>query len=797
MARSVVHRTESAFDVNDEVELAVKWAGGRDPAADMANWKKNDWKMLEAYRDALSLGNVPPELFPPEKYLKEKLHLDIKELKEGYNEQQEANKATAKKSRDSGRTDATALKAKAGIAKTEKTEAHTQARKSLKEYVASQKAKLSTANSASLTPANPITPAAAITPADPVGPAAPASMFMGPQLPKRKHTKKPVDPNAAIGPAAPASMFMGPQLPKRKHTKKEASVEAINHPTPISATVESDSLGDKEKSHTVEEIKQMRKEIAQSIREFRKGITESLKGVDKKTEAAVSKAATVSPELTKAPSDKVENVQSDPLKIEPATPKLENNIKDKKDTAPTNKSSAQLELLRKIEYNTRPDSEKGDRVPDAKSGESKQTGWLKAIFNVFKKDKNSNVSAALKSDGKTKETKSEKSPTFGSIKKSFLSPFTAIVDQVKRPLLAMAKPFQTMGKKISGLFGGGTAEDKREKREVIQIRLLTSILKELSKISTFLKPKEDPGFIKSEDTSVAKKDNGISGMLKDAGKMIEGLFGKVFDGLKGIVPMILKAFSGLGGAVLGVLGAAFVGYEIGKQIVNPLINDLVQWITGDATATLGTAFYDMIGAIKDKIGSILPDFMRPNWLKSDKTKQSESDTKMNDTLKKARITNYDNLTKKMSAKLEKVSTEVEKVAIKQDIAKVEAYKDKKEDVPLAMMGEMNKKYSSDAKVEVKDKPKAGEEKSNGSISKIDTPASLEPQSTPSSIADKSSEVIVAQSKAQATDIGKATSTPPAAPVANINTTNSTSFISMRSLVRNNEESMSAWKMRAA
>jgi hypothetical protein len=69
--------------------------------------------------------------------------------------------------------------------------------------------------------------------------------------------------------------------------------------------------------------------------------------------------------------------------------------------------------------------------------------------------------------------------SFGDIKGMLLKPFTAMMDQIKRPLLALANPFQALGKRISTMFGGGTTSDQIKIANATKVKLLKSIVEQL------------------------------------------------------------------------------------------------------------------------------------------------------------------------------------------------------------------------------------------------------------------------------------------------------------------------------
>jgi len=107
------------------------------------------------------------------------------------------------------------------------------------------------------------------------------------------------------------------------------------------------------------------------------------------------------------------------------------------------------------------------------------------------------------------------------------------------------------------------------------------------------------------------KEGGIMGL-------IEGLFGKIMGPIKALFGPLMSLLaplggilSGLGGILmkalpaLGVAAAGLVGYQVGKHVINPMLNKAAEAITGTKGETVGTALYSGVDKLQEKAGGLL------------------------------------------------------------------------------------------------------------------------------------------------------------------------------------------------
>lgn len=136
---------------------------------------------------------------------------------------------------------------------------------------------------------------------------------------------------------------------------------------------------------------------------------------------------------------------------------------------------------------------------------------------------------------------------------------------------------------------------------------------------------------------------------------------KLIGPLASMVPSLLSSL----GPAAGVVAAGAAGYAAGKYVVNPILNNAAESITGVEGETVGTGIYTAVDNIAgSKIGNML-------GFKSDSQKLKEAETQAMVDLGKKKLANGEKVSAEMAKTLKENGIEVMDDQIKQKPAKQE------------------------------------------------------------------------------------------------------------------------------
>lgn len=139
---------------------------------------------------------------------------------------------------------------------------------------------------------------------------------------------------------------------------------------------------------------------------------------------------------------------------------------------------------------------------------------------------------------------------------------------------------------------------------------------------------------------------GLSSVFSKGLSFLTGGLMKLVGPLASMLPSLMSSLA----PAAGVAAAGAAGYMVGKHVVNPVLNNAAEAITGVEGETIGTGIYTAVDNIAgSKLGNML-------GFKSDAQKMEESDTRALVEFGNAKI-----------AKGEKVSPEVAKAMVKSGI----------------------------------------------------------------------------------------------------------------------------------
>lgn len=225
-----------------------------------------------------------------------------------------------------------------------------------------------------------------------------------------------------------------------------------------------------------------------------------------------------------------------------------------------------------------------------------------------------------------------------AVKDAALAPFKKGWEFIKGIGAKLTESLKAGINKVKNVFGFGTVSEDQFRLKSIDYykkslkwqksigRKFDNLLKLLSKKSNVKAAGAPAG-----DSSILGVVGGFVTTLMGAiSKGFTDLFsagGKLLSTLGSSITSLFSTLFKMGGPVLGVVGAAFAGWKIGELVVKPWIDDIVKFVTGDATATLGTALYDAVQNIKSQATRLVDSVKnaKPEALKTDEEKSKDKD----------------------------------------------------------------------------------------------------------------------------------------------------------------------------
>jgi len=207
-------------------------------------------------------------------------------------------------------------------------------------------------------------------------------------------------------------------------------------------------------------------------------------------------------------------------------------------------------------------------------------------------------------------------------------------------------------------------ESEKERRNKELIKALTGLK---TGSVTVVKGAEGPSFfdmikmaIDGVKTWVDNFVNGLFGWLNPL-KWLEKLgWLAAFESLEGVAGSILKMFMKGGvffAQIAAVVAAALAGFEFGKQVVAPWIDDKIKEMTGDPDSTLGTWLESKLGPSKevdkklrsDNVELAIKPIIAKGYVEEDELAQMRSDMNI-----KPKNGKYNDMTEEQFSKVNKL-----------------------------------------------------------------------------------------------------------------------------------------------